>query len=73
MKLNMKFDPEMTERNQTILRMYEEDPNIAKIARTYGVSLTRVKQVLDRYGVRKTREEGSAGQYHGYSARKARF
>jgi hypothetical protein len=62
--MGKQFDPEMTERNQLILYMYSEDPNISKIARTFGVSLTRVKQVLDRAGVRKTKQEGSQGQYH---------
>jgi hypothetical protein len=64
-----KFDDELSERNHVILSMYEEDPNISKIARTFGISLTRVKQVLDRAGVRMTKEEGSAGQYHGYTTR----
>ena len=64
-----RFDDELSERNHAILSMYQEDPNISKIARTFGISLTRVKQVLDRAGVRKTKEESSAGQYHGYTAR----
>ncbi|HVI76812.1 MAG TPA: hypothetical protein VM715_01345 [Candidatus Acidoferrum sp.] len=59
-----EWTSEETARNQTIIKMYTEDPNISKIARTFGISLTRVKQVLDKHGMRKTRHEGSAGQYH---------
>lgn len=56
---------EKWDRNDAILSMYAQNPNISLIARTFGITLTRVKQVLDKAGVRATKERESAGQYHG--------
>lgn len=50
------------QRNDMIIREYTKGSTIANLARGYSVGTTRIKQVLDAAGVRRTKEPGSYGQ-----------
>ena len=58
------MDEEKVKRNQLIVSLYEEGMGISKLAKTFNVSETIVRQQLDKAGVRMTKQAGSGGQYN---------
>src|SRR6266487_5061805 len=44
----MGMGEELVDRNAAIVAMYQEEQNITKIARVFGIHKVRVKQILDK-------------------------